>query len=116
MRVCDGTACGGRKRGSRSQSWLGTERSVRSCTRQAQGAWGGGDAGHLFVGWVISGWEFTDEQNTKKKKAKTNCLESCSDPDVVGLKLTQFGCLLKIKNIHLPHFCKSDKNRRLCQP
>ena len=70
MCVCDGTACGGRKRGSRSQSWLGTERSVRSCTRQAQGAWGGGDAGHLFVVWVISGWEFTDEQNTKKKKSQ----------------------------------------------
>lgn len=55
-----------------------------------------------------------DQQNTNKN-AKTNCLESCSDPDVVGLRLTQFGCLLKIKNIDLPHFCKSDKNRRLCQ-
>lgn len=55
-----------------------------------------------------------DQQNTNKMPKQT-AWNPVQDPDVVGLRLTQFGCLLKIKNIDLPHFCKSDKNRRLCQ-
>ena len=102
----------GWKKGELHEPVLAGPFSVRTWTRQLQGVWGGGDFGTSLG--IVGHWELMDQPN-KKENRRTNSLGSGSDPNVVSLKLTQFGCLLKTKNIKLPHFCKSDKSRRPCQ-
>lgn len=107
--MCDGAAWGGRKGTSVSQSRLDLSLyELRQDNYRVSGV--EETSGHLLVGH----WELLDQPNKKENK-RTNSLGPGSDPNVVSLKLTQFGCLLKTKNINLPHFCKFDKNRRPCQ-